>query len=199
LTTTIRSRTTWPSIFGELGAELSVARNDEITLEAIRRLAPDRIVLSPGPGSPEDARDFGLCGEILKKISPSVPTLGVCLGHQGIATVYGGRIRRARTIMHGKVSRIFHDGQGCFTGLPQGFVAARYHSLVIDRDGLPEDVTIAALSDDGEIMAVRHRRFPIEGLQFHPESILTEHGREILRNFLQGVSSCDRARITFSC
>jgi anthranilate synthase/aminodeoxychorismate synthase-like glutamine amidotransferase len=141
-------------------------------------------VLSPGPGSPENTRDFGICSEILKKISPIVPTLGVCLGHQGIATVYGGRVRRARRIMHGKTSRVFHDGHRVFSGLPQGFLAARYHSLVIDRNGLPDDLVITALSDDDEIMAVRHRRFPIEGVQFHPESILTEYGRELLRNFL---------------
>lgn len=165
-----------------------VMRNDAITLEEVRGLAPDRIVLSPGPGTPENRRDFGICAEILQKLSPTVPTLGVCLGHQGIATVFGGRVRRARSIMHGKVSRIFHDGQGSFVGLPQGFVAARYHSLVIERDTLPEDLVIAALSDDHEIMAVRHRKFPIEGLQFHPESVLTEHGREILRNFLKGVT-----------
>lgn len=150
----------------------------------MRELAPERIVLSPGPGSPANRRDFGICSEILQKISPAIPTLGVCLGHQGIATAYGGRVRRAHRIMHGKTSRVFHDGQGVFVGLPQGFCAARYHSLVIDRNGLPDDLVITALSDDGEIMAVRHRRFPIEGLQFHPESILTEHGRELLRNFL---------------
>lgn len=184
MTTTIRSRTTWPSIFGELGAELIVARNDAITLQRVRELAPERIVLSPGPGSPENRRDFGICSEILQKISPAVPTLGICLGHQGIATVYGGRVRRASRIMHGKTSRVFHDGHGVFSGLPQGFLAARYHSLVIDHNGLPNDLVVTALSDDGEIMAVRHRRFPIEGLQFHPESILTEHGRELLRNFL---------------
>lgn len=188
MTTTIRSRITWPNIFGELGAELIVARNDAITLERVCALAPERIVLSPGPGSPEQSRDFGICSEILKKISPTVPTLGVCLGHQGIATVYGGRVRRAERIMHGKVSQIFHDGRGSFVGLPQGFVAARYHSLVIDRDSLPKDLEIAAIADDGEIMAVRHKRFPIEGVQFHPESILTGHGREILRNFLHGVN-----------
>lgn len=165
-----------------------VRRNDAMTLGEVRELAPDRIVLSPGPGTPESRRDFGICSEILQEISPTVPTLGVCLGHQGIATVFGGRVRRAGRIMHGKASRIFHDGQGSFVGLPQGFVAARYHSLVIDRNGLPDDLVITALSDDGEIMAVRHRRFPIEGLQFHPESVLTEHGREILRNFLEGVT-----------
>lgn len=184
MTTTTRSPTTWPSIFGELGAGLIVARNDTITLKEVRELAPERIVLSPGPGSPENRRDFGICSEILQKISPAVPTLGVCLGHQGIATVYGGRVHRASRIMHGKTSRVFHDGQGVFAGLPQGFVVARYHSLVIDRNGLPDGLVITALSDDGEIMAVRHRRFPIEGLQFHPESILTEQGRELLRNFL---------------
>lgn len=184
MTTTTRSRTTWPSIFGELGAELVVVRNDAITVEEVCALAPERIVLSPGPGSPEKRRDFGICRGILQEISPAVPTLGICLGHQGIATVYGGRVRRASRIMHGKTSRVFHDGHRVFSGLPQGFLAARYHSLVIDRNSLPDDLVITALSDDGEIMAVRHRRFPIEGLQFHPESILTEQGRELLRNFL---------------
>lgn len=181
---TIRSRTTWPSIFGELGAELVVARNDAITLKRVRELAPERIVLSPGPGSPENSRDFGICREILEHISPTVPTLGICLGHQGIAVVYGGKVRRAARVVHGKASRIYHDGQGIFASLPQGFLAARYHSLVIDRTGFPDALVITALADDGEIMAVRHTRFPVEGLQFHPESILTEHGRQILQNFL---------------
>lgn len=184
MTITIRSRITWPTLFGELGAELLIYRNDALDVDQVWALAPARIVLSPGPGTPENARDFGICREILEHISPAVPTLGICLGHQGIAIAYGGRICRAQRVVHGKVSRIYHDGTGIFAGLPQGFPAGRYHSLAIDRRSLPGELAISALSEDGEIMAVRHKKFPITGVQFHPESILTECGMQLLQNFL---------------
>ncbi|MBC7099011.1 aminodeoxychorismate/anthranilate synthase component II [Candidatus Bipolaricaulota bacterium] len=170
---------------GELGAEPLVFRNDAITLEEAEALSPAAIVLSPGPGDPRDRRYFGVCADILRGLSPRVPTLGVCLGHQGIGAVFGGRVVHARTLRHGKTSRIFHDGEGIFRGLPNGFLAARYHSLVLERTSLPPDLLLTAESDDGELMGVRHRRFPIEGIQFHPESVLTEHGKALLANFLK--------------
>ncbi len=170
--------------FGELGCQLRVFRNDERDLEEIKALKPERIVLSPGPGNPQNDRDFGICSSILREISPCIPTLGVCLGHQGIAAVFGGRVIQAKTIRHGKTSRIYHDGQGIFQGVPNGFLAARYHSLAIDRASLPSVLEISAESEDGEIMGVRHKDYPIEGVQFHPESILTEHGKAILANLL---------------
>lgn len=170
---------------GELGAEPLVFRNDAITLEEAEALSPAAIVLSPGPGDPRDRRYFGVCADILRGLSPRVPTLGVCLGHQGIGAVFGGRVVHARTLRHGKTSRIFHDGEGIFRGLPNGFLAARYHSLVLERASLPPDLLLTAESDDGELMGVRHRRFPIEGIQFHPESVLTEHGKALLANFLK--------------
>lgn len=170
--------------FGELGSQLIVFRNDELELKDVKSLKPQRIVISPGPGNPENDRDFGICSCVLREISPRIPTLGVCLGHQGIAAVYGGRVVPAKTIRHGKTSQIYHDGQGIFQGVPNGFRAARYHSLVIARDSLPEVLKISAESEDGEIMGVRHRAYSIDGVQFHPESILTEHGKAILANFL---------------
>jgi len=169
---------------GELGAELFVYRNDALTLSEVWRLAPDGIVLSPGPGNPEDRRYFGICADILKEVSKKIPTLGVCLGHQGIGAVFGAKITSARRLVHGKTSQIYHDGKGIFKNIPQGFSAARYHSLVIDRASLPDVLEITATSEDGEIMGVRHKAYPIEGVQFHPESILTEHGKVILANFL---------------
>jgi len=172
---------------GELGAEPVVHRNDAISLRDVLRLAPDAIVLSPGPGHPTNARDFGVCADILRDVSPTTPTLGVCLGHQGIGTAYGGRVGHAARILHGKVSRIRHDGRTIFEGLPNPMVAGRYHSLAIERDTLPPDLEVSATADDGEIMAVRHRKHPIEGVQFHPESILTPEGPELLHNFLRGV------------
>ncbi len=170
---------------GELGAEPLVHRSDALTLEGVRELAPRAIVLSPGPGTPE-GRHFGICAQVLKELSPRVPTLGVCLGHQGIGAVFGARVTGARALRHGKTSRIRHDGRGVFRGLPQGFKAARYHSLVIAPDSIPPELEVSAWSDDGEVMGVRHRAFPIEGVQFHPESVLTEHGLQLLRNFLEG-------------
>jgi len=172
---------------GELEAEPVVYRNDELTLEKALELKPERIVISPGPGNPEEKRYFGVCSEILRFMSPKVPTLGVCLGHQGIVAVFGGKIVRAKRIMHGKTSPIKHDGEGVFRGLKNPIHATRYHSLVVDRNTLPKCLKITALSlDDNEIMGVRHTKYPIEGIQFHPESILTEYGKKIIKNFLHG-------------
>ena len=170
---------------GELGADPIVHRNDAITLEEVKRLAPDAIVLSPGPGHPANERDFGICRNILRDLSPTTPTLGVCLGHQGIATGLSGSVGHAKRILHGKTSSIRHDGRAIFGGLPNPMVAGRYHSLAIDRASLPQDLEVSATADDGEVMAVRHRRDPVEGIQFHPESILTPDGPALLRNFLE--------------
>jgi anthranilate synthase/aminodeoxychorismate synthase-like glutamine amidotransferase len=177
---------------GELGAEPVVFRNDELTLEQVGKLAPSGIVISPGPGHPEDKKYFGICADVLQEVSPRVPTLGVCLGHQGIGLVFGGRVVGARELRHGKTSRIYHDGKGVFRGLPNGFRAARYHSLVLQRSSLPKELELSAESEDGEVMGVRHRHFPIEGIQFHPESVLTEHGKRILANFLEEVERWQR-------
>ena len=171
---------------GELGAEPVVRRNDAVTLREIRTLAPDAIVVSPGPGHPANARDFGVCGDVLREMSPAIPTLGVCLGHQGIGTAYGAQVGHAARILHGKTSLVRHDGRTIFEGLPNPMTAGRYHSLAIDPTSLPPDLEVSATADDGEIMGVRHRRDPIEGVQFHPESILTPDGRGLLRNFLEG-------------
>jgi len=170
---------------GEIGADPVVYRNDGIALKAVRQLAPDAIVLSPGPGHPANPRDFGVCRDILAELSPTTPTLGVCLGHQGIGTAYGGKVGHALRILHGKTSLVRHDGRTIFEGLPNPITAGRYHSLAIDRGALPQELEVSATSDDGEIMAVRHRRYPIEGVQFHPESILTPEGPGLLRNFLK--------------
>ncbi|MEK6988324.1 MAG: aminodeoxychorismate/anthranilate synthase component II [Candidatus Thermoplasmatota archaeon] len=174
---------------GELGANPTVVRNDAITLKGVLQLAPDAIVLSPGPGHPGNARDFGVCSEILREVSPRVPTLGVCLGHQGIGAVFGGTVAHAARLLHGKTSRIRHDGRTIFEGLPNPFVAGRYHSLAIERASLPAELEVSATAEDGEVMAVRHTRYPIEGVQFHPESILTPDGPALLRNFLRGVKA----------
>jgi len=175
---------------GELGVEPLVYRNDALSLAEVWDLAPDGIVLSPGPGNPQERRYFGVCADILKEASKEIPTLGVCLGHQGIGAVFGAKITSAKRLLHGKTSRIYHDGKGIFKNIPQGFSAARYHSLVIERASLPDVLEISAESEDGEIMGVRHKEYPIEGVQFHPESILTEHGREILANFLKQGGGC---------
>lgn len=173
---------------GELGAEPLVYRNDQITLKSALRLKPNRIIISPGPGAPGDPRCFGVCPQILKHMSIRIPTLGVCLGHQGIIWAFGGGIVRAKRVMHGKTSLIEHDGKGIFKGVKNPVKATRYHSLVADKETLPRCFKITAIAlDDGEIMGVRHRIYPIEGLQFHPESILTEQGKTILKNFLDGV------------
>jgi anthranilate synthase component 2 len=172
---------------GELGAEPIVYRNDEITLEKAQKLGADRIIISPGPGNPEDVHYFGVCSEILRKMSPKIPTLGVCLGHQGIISVFGGKVIRASRLMHGKTSLIKHDSQGIFRGVENPFEATRYHSLVGDRKKMPPCLKITAESiDDHEIMGVRHVEYPIEGIQFHPESIVTSPGKKIMKNFLVG-------------
>jgi len=171
---------------GELGAETIVCRNDQITLKQARELNPDRIVLSPGPGTPEDERCFGVCKEILQHLSCEVPTLGVCLGHQGIISTFGGRVVSAKRLMHGKTSRIMHDGKGIFKGVKNPFVATRYHSLVGERSSIPDCLEVTAFSvDDREVMSVRHVEYPIEGVQFHPESVLCEDGKLIIKNFLE--------------
>ncbi|MCU0530085.1 MAG: aminodeoxychorismate/anthranilate synthase component II [Cyanobium sp. Prado107] len=166
-----------------LAAELRVERNDALSLEQIRALTPAAIVISPGPGDPDQS---GVCLEVLRELSPTVPTLGVCLGHQSIAQVYGGRVVRAAELMHGKTSPVRHSGQGVFAGLPDPLTATRYHSLIAERESLPDCLEITAWLEDGTIMGLRHREFPhIEGVQFHPESVLTEAGHELLANFLR--------------
>jgi len=172
---------------GELGADPIIYRNDELSLKRAMKLRPHRIIISPGPGTPEDTRYFGLCSEILQTMSPKIPTLGVCLGHQGIISTFGGRIIRAKRLMHGKTSMIKHDGKGVFKGIDNPIEATRYHSLVGNRRTMPPCLEITAESvDDGEIMGVRHVEYPIEGVQFHPESILTTDGKRIIKNFLEG-------------
>jgi anthranilate synthase component 2 len=166
---------------GELGQEVKVVRNDEMTLAQIEALGAERIVLSPGPCTPNEA---GVSLELIKRMAGRVPILGVCLGHQAIGQAFGGRIVHAKTLMHGKVSAIHHGGKGVFAGLPSPYNATRYHSLAIERETCPAELEITAWTDDGEIMGVRHRSLPVEGVQFHPESILTEHGHALLRNFL---------------
>ena len=172
---------------GELGGEPLVYRNDEITLKEARKLNPKRIVISPGPGTPEDPHYFGVCSAILKNMSKNIPTLGVCLGNQGIISSFGGKIVRAKQLMHGKTSLIEHDGKGVFRDIKNPFSATRYHSLVGDRNSLPSNIEVIAKAiDDEEIMGVRHIKYPITGLQFHPESILCEDGKKIIKNFLEG-------------
>jgi anthranilate synthase component II len=171
--------------FGQLGTSPTVVRNDAIAIKEVRAMAPDAIVLSPGPGHPSRPRDFGVCADILKQVSPRTPTLGVCLGHQGIGTAFGATVGHAARLLHGKTSRVRHDGETIFAGLPNPLVAGRYHSLAIARDSVPADLEVSATAEDGEIMAVRHRTQPIEGVQFHPESILTPDGPALLKNFLQ--------------
>jgi len=166
---------------GELGQEVQVHRNDQISVADIERARPSHIVISPGPCTPTEA---GVSVETIQKLGGKIPILGVCLGHQAIGQAYGGRIVRAKELMHGKTSMIQHTGQGVFRGLPSPFPATRYHSLVIERASLPECLEITAWTDDGEIMGVRHKRLAVEGVQFHPESILTQHGHALLKNFL---------------
>ncbi|MDH5512936.1 MAG: aminodeoxychorismate/anthranilate synthase component II [Gammaproteobacteria bacterium] len=166
---------------GELGEDVRVVRNDQITVPEIEKLKPDHIVISPGPCTPNEA---GVSVEAIQKLGGRIPILGVCLGHQSIGQAYGGKIVRARRLMHGKTSMIRHENKGVFAGLPNPFEATRYHSLVIDPDSVPGELEVTARTDDGEIMGVRHKTLPVEGVQFHPESILTQHGHDILRNFL---------------
>ena len=166
---------------GELGAPPIVRRNDELTVEEIERMQPDRIVISPGPGRPEDA---GVSVDTIRRLGARVPLLGVCLGHQGIGLAFGGTISRATELMHGKVSEVHHDGRGVFKGVSQPFTAGRYHSLVV-TEPIPEALEISARTEDGTIMGLRHRTWPVHGVQFHPESVLTGEGRKLLRNFLE--------------
>lgn len=170
---------------GELDERPLVFRNDQISFEDLVTLRPDRIVLSPGPGSPEDPAYFGICKRVILELGRDVPLLGVCLGHQGIIHAFGGHIGRARQVMHGKTSTIVNDGKGVFIGLPRSIEVMRYHSLAGDPDTLPNCLEITATTADGVIMGVRHRSYPIEGIQFHPESIGTPAGKTILMNFLQ--------------
>jgi anthranilate synthase component 2 len=172
--------------FGELGQAVEVRRNDAIDVAGIQALQPSAIVISPGPCTPDQA---GVSLEVLDKLSGRIPILGVCLGHQSLGQAFGGKVVRAKTIMHGKTSKVHHDGKGVFAGLPSPFEATRYHSLVVERDSLPDclEVTAWTLDEQGgfdEIMGLRHKSLPVEGVQFHPESILTEHGHDMLRNFL---------------
>jgi anthranilate synthase component 2 len=172
---------------GMLGATPVVYRNDELSLKKAKELDPERIIISPGPGTPEDVRYFGVCSQILRTMSQKIPTLGVCLGHQGIISTFGGKIIRAKSLMHGKSCMIHHDGKGVLTGIANPFEATRYHSLVGDRETIPSCLEISAESaSDLEIMGVRHVEYPIEGVQFHPESILTTSGKRIIKNFLGG-------------
>ena len=168
--------------FGDLGAELVVKRNDEITLEEIKALHPERICISPGPATPKES---GISCDVIRTFGPRLPLLGVCLGHQAIGAVYGGDVVRAGRLMHGKTSPILHDGKGVFAGLPSPFEASRYHSLLVKRETFPAAaLEIAAETAEGEIMGLRHREYPIHGVQFHPESILTLEGKRLLQNFL---------------
>jgi anthranilate synthase component 2 len=172
---------------GELGANPVVYRNDEISLNRAMKLNPEKIIISPGPGTPEDVRYFGVCSDIIKQMSCKIPTLGVCLGHQGIISTFGGKVIRAKRLMHGKTSIIRHDGEAIYKGVKNPFEATRYHSLVGQKETIPACLKITAESlDDGEIMGVRHNEYPIEGIQFHPESILTKMGKLIMKNFLDG-------------
>ncbi|WP_438982510.1 anthranilate synthase component II [Vulcanococcus sp.] len=162
--------------------ELRVERNDALTLEQIRELSPDAILISPGPGDPDQS---GVCLDVLRDLSPSIPTLGVCLGHQSIAQVYGGKVVRAKELMHGKTSPVLHEGTGVFAGLPNPLTATRYHSLIAERESLPDCLEITAWLADGTIMGLRHRNYPhLQGVQFHPESVLTQSGHQLLSNFL---------------
>jgi len=169
--------------FGELGEDVRTFRNDEITIEQIEALKPDRICISPGPCTPAEA---GICIPVLQHFAGKIPILGVCLGHQAIGAAFGGKVIRAQQIMHGKTSEITHTGIGVFRGLPSPFTVIRYHSLAIERESLPDCLEITAWTEDGEIMGVRHKELAIEGVQFHPESILSEHGHAVLKNFLEG-------------
>ena len=167
---------------GELGQEIKVFRNDQVTLEEIRALNPDHIVISPGPGDPNDG---GISLEVLREFGPTIPIFGVCLGHQCIGQAYGGKVVRAPRLMHGKVSRVYHNGDGVFSGVPSPFNATRYHSLIVEEP-IPDDLEVTAFTSQGEVMGVRHKEYHTVGVQFHPESILTEHGKRILQNFLDG-------------
>jgi anthranilate synthase/aminodeoxychorismate synthase-like glutamine amidotransferase len=168
-------------LFGELGAEVRVVRNDAIDADEAERLAPSHLVISPGPGRPSDT---GVSMELLRRLGPNTPTLGVCLGHQAIVEVFGGEVGQAKRLVHGKAAAVAHDGRGLFAGLPDPFEAGRYHSLAATC--VPDELEVCATTEDGEVMAVRHRELPIDGIQFHPESVLTPSGPDLARNFLEG-------------
>jgi anthranilate synthase/aminodeoxychorismate synthase-like glutamine amidotransferase len=168
---------------GEIGADVVVFRNDEISIQEIAAMQPSHIVISPGPCAPDQA---GVSLEAIRRLAGRIPILGVCLGHQAIGQAFGGKVVRAKQVMHGKTSCIRHDERGVFSRIPNDFVATRYHSLVVERSSLPDCLAVTAQSEDGEIMGLRHRSLPVEGVQFHPEALLTEHGREMLQNFIQG-------------
>jgi len=168
---------------GELGAEVRVFRNNALSLDDIERMRPERIVLSPGPCTPNEA---GISLAAIGRFAGAIPILGVCLGHQAIGQAFGGKVVKAQRVMHGKVSRVRHDGKGVFAGLPDGFTATRYHSLAVERASLPACLEVSAQSEEGEIMGLRHRELPVEGVQFHPEALLTEHGHAMLKNFMEG-------------
>ncbi len=170
---------------GELGAELKVFRNDEISVHQIEAMRPSHIVISPGPCTPNEA---GISLPLIERFAGTAPILGVCLGHQAIGQAFGGKVVRAKQVMHGKVSHIKHDGLGVFSKVANNFVATRYHSLVVERASLPECLAITAEAEDGEIMGLRHRSLPVEGVQFHPEAMLTEHGHQMLQNFLESAN-----------
>jgi anthranilate synthase/aminodeoxychorismate synthase-like glutamine amidotransferase len=176
---------------GELGAQTKVFRNDEIPVGDIEAMSPSHIVISPGPCTPDEA---GITLALIERMAGKVPILGVCLGHQAIGQAFGGKVVRAAKVMHGKVSRIRHDGSGVFSQIPDEFIATRYHSLVVERATLPESLAVTAQSEDGEIMGLRHRSLPVEGVQFHPEALLTEHGHKMLQNFIEGKTEGEKRR-----
>lgn len=167
---------------GELGADPQVFRNDAITVDEVRNLQPSHIVISPGPGEPDDG---GISNDVIRELGPDTPLLGVCLGHQCIGQVFGGKVNRAPRLMHGKTSAVYHKGRGVFYGVPSPFQATRYHSLIVEEP-LPDFLEVLAFTSQGEVMGLVHKEYPITGVQFHPESILTEHGKRILQNFLEG-------------
>jgi len=174
---------------GELGAELDVRRNDELSVDEVEALRPERIVLSPGPCTPQEA---GISIELIRRMAGKVPILGVCLGHQAIGAAFGGQVVRAPKLMHGKTSEVEHDGKTIFAGIRSPMVCTRYHSLIVEEQGLPKDLEVSARTADGTIMGLRHRRFPVEGVQFHPESVLTEDGKRLVKNFLELQGTGDR-------
>ena len=175
---------TWNLVqyMGELGADVAVRRNDELTVEEVEALAPERIVLSPGPCTPQEA---GISMELVRRMAGKAPILGVCLGHQAIGAAFGGQVVRAPKLMHGKTSPVQHDGRTIFTGIPSPMICTRYHSLIVQEEGLPEELEISARTADGTIMGLRHRTLKVEGVQFHPESVLTNDGKRLIRNFLE--------------
>jgi anthranilate synthase/aminodeoxychorismate synthase-like glutamine amidotransferase len=176
---------------GELGAQTKVFRNDELPIGDIEAMSPSHIVISPGPCTPNEA---GITVPLIERMAGKVPILGVCLGHQAIGQAFGGKVVRAAKVMHGKVSRIRHDGSGVFSQIPDDFIATRYHSLVVERATLPGCLAVTAQSEDGEIMGLRHRSLAVEGVQFHPEALLTEHGHKMLQNFIEGKTEGERRR-----